>query len=142
MRTAQQLYEGVDVGGETVGLITYMRTDGVQMAREAIDSIRAHVADEFGRNYVPAAAREYTSKAKNAQEAHEAVRPTDVGRTPDKCRALSLARAAAALRTDLEARRRQPDAVRRARPGRGRIVGQRQRTSCAPTAPSSRSTAS
>ncbi len=83
MRTAQQLYEGVDVGGETVGLITYMRTDGVQMAREAIDAIRAHVGEAFGRSYVPTASREYTSKAKNAQEAHEACRPSDVARTPD-----------------------------------------------------------
>src|SRR4051812_21964011 len=83
MRIAQQLYEGVDVGGETVGLITYMRTDGVQMAREAIFSIRDHVKASFGPNYLPAAPREYTSKAKNAQEAHEAIRPTDVSRTPD-----------------------------------------------------------
>jgi len=83
MRTAQQLYEGVDLSGETVGLITYMRTDGVQMAREAIDSIRGHVREAFGEAYVPTNAREYTSKAKNAQEAHEAVRPTDVARTPD-----------------------------------------------------------
>jgi DNA topoisomerase-1 len=83
MRTAQQLYEGVDLAGETVGLITYMRTDGVQMAREAIDSIRGHVRENFGEAYVPAAAREYVSKAKNAQEAHEAVRPTDVARTPE-----------------------------------------------------------
>ena len=83
MRTAQQLYEGVDVGGETVGLITYMRTDGVQMAREAIEAIRAHVGDSFGRTYVPPASREYTSKAKNAQEAHEACRPSDVARTPE-----------------------------------------------------------
>jgi len=82
MRTAQQLYEGVELHGETTGLITYMRTDGVQMAREAIDSIRAHVGEVFGRSYVPAAPREYVSKAKNAQEAHEAVRPTDVSRTP------------------------------------------------------------
>jgi DNA topoisomerase-1 len=83
MRTAQQLYEGVDLDGETTGLITYMRTDGVQMAREAIDSIRAHVGENFGSGYVPAAPREYVSKAKNAQEAHEAVRPTDVSRTPE-----------------------------------------------------------
>ena len=83
MRTAQQLYEGVELAGETTGLITYMRTDGVQMAREAIDSIRAHVGEHFGTQYVPAAPREYVSKAKNAQEAHEAVRPTDVGRTPE-----------------------------------------------------------
>jgi DNA topoisomerase-1 len=84
MRTAQQLYEGVELAGETTGLITYMRTDGVQMAREAIDSIRGHVGENFGSNYVPAAPREYVSKAKNAQEAHEAVRPTDVNRTPEK----------------------------------------------------------
>jgi DNA topoisomerase-1 len=90
MRTAQQLYEGVELGGETVGLITYMRTDGVQMAREAIDAIRAHVGGTFGRDYVPGAAREYSTKAKNAQEAHEAVRPTDVARTPaDMARYLS-----------------------------------------------------
>jgi DNA topoisomerase-1 len=82
MRTAQQLYEGVELGGETVGLITYMRTDGVQMAREAIASIRGHVGKAFGDAYVPERPREYTAKAKNAQEAHEAVRPTDVDRTP------------------------------------------------------------
>ncbi len=83
MRTAQQLYEGADLGGETVGLITYMRTDGVQMAREAIGAIREHVGAIYGTDYLPAAPREYTSKAKNAQEAHEAIRPTDVSRTPD-----------------------------------------------------------
>ncbi|MFC7736163.1 type I DNA topoisomerase [Roseomonas sp. GCM10028921] len=84
MRLAQQLYEGVDIGGETVGLITYMRTDGVQMAREAIIGIRDHVKSAFGPEYLPAAPREYSSKAKNAQEAHEAVRPTDVTRTPQE----------------------------------------------------------
>jgi DNA topoisomerase I len=84
MRLAQGLYEGVDIDGETTGLITYMRTDGVQMAQEAIHSIRDHVKDSFGRDYLPAAPREYVSKAKNAQEAHEAIRPTDVSRTPDK----------------------------------------------------------
>jgi DNA topoisomerase-1 len=83
MRLAQALYEGVDIGGETTGLITYMRTDGVQMAQEAIHGIRDHVGQTFGPNYLPAAPREYTSKAKNAQEAHEAIRPTDVTRTPD-----------------------------------------------------------
>ncbi len=83
MRCAQQLYEGIELDGETTGLITYMRTDGVQMAQEAMMAIRGHVGDTFGPNYVPAAAREYSSKAKNAQEAHEAVRPTDVSRTPD-----------------------------------------------------------
>jgi DNA topoisomerase-1 len=84
MRLAQQLYEGVDIGGETVGLITYMRTDGVTMAREAIMGIRDHVKSAFGPDYLPGAPREYSSKAKNAQEAHEAVRPTDVTRTPQQ----------------------------------------------------------
>jgi DNA topoisomerase-1 len=83
MRVAQQLYEGMDIGGETVGLITYMRTDGVQMAREAVHAIRDHVKDVFGSNYMPAVPREYSTKAKNAQEAHEAIRPTDVTRVPD-----------------------------------------------------------
>jgi len=82
MRLAQQLYEGVDIGGETVGLITYMRTDGVQMSREAIGEIRTHVQSAFGDPYLPSAPREYATKAKNAQEAHEAIRPTDVTRTP------------------------------------------------------------
>ncbi len=84
MRLAQGLYEGVEIDGETTGLITYMRTDGVQMAQEAIHGIRDHVRDSFGANYLPAAPREYTSRAKNAQEAHEAIRPTDVSRTPDR----------------------------------------------------------
>ena len=83
MRLAQQLYEGVDLDGETVGLITYMRTDGVQMAREAITAIREHVQQSYGDRYLPSAPREYQSKIKNAQEAHEAIRPTDVSRTPD-----------------------------------------------------------
>jgi DNA topoisomerase-1 len=83
MRTAQQLYEGVELDGETVGLITYMRTDGVQMAREAMLAIREHVGEVYGRDYVPGVPREYSTKAKNAQEAHEAIRPTDVTRTPD-----------------------------------------------------------
>ncbi|MBN8907344.1 MAG: type I DNA topoisomerase, partial [Rhodospirillales bacterium] len=83
MRLAQQLYEGVEIDGETTGLITYMRTDGVQMAREAVFSIRDHVKDSYGPDYLPVAPREYQSRAKNAQEAHEAIRPTDVARTPD-----------------------------------------------------------
>jgi DNA topoisomerase-1 len=83
MRTAQALYEGVEINGETVGLITYMRTDGVQMAAEAVAAIRAHIRDTAGANYLPEAPRLYTSRAKNAQEAHEAIRPTDVSRTPE-----------------------------------------------------------
>ncbi len=83
MNVAQRLYEGVDIGGETVGLITYMRTDGVQIAPEGIAEIRRKLERDFGRRYVPPFIREYKAKAKNAQEAHEAIRPTDVTRTPD-----------------------------------------------------------
>ncbi|MBA4797494.1 MAG: type I DNA topoisomerase [Rhizobiales bacterium] len=86
MQVAQKLYEGIDIGGETVGLITYMRTDGVQMAPEAIDAARAAVLDQFGPRYVPEKPRFYSTKAKNAQEAHEAIRPTDFNRSPDKLR--------------------------------------------------------
>ncbi len=82
MRIAQRLYEGVDIGGETVGLITYMRTDGVQLAPEAIGQTRRLIETKYGADYVPASPRIYTSKAKNAQEAHEAIRPTDLFRTP------------------------------------------------------------
>ena len=82
MRVAQRLYEGVDVGGETVGIITYMRTDGVDMAPEAIQDARRVIGREFGDDYVPNAPRKYSVKAKNAQEAHEAVRPTDMSRLP------------------------------------------------------------
>jgi DNA topoisomerase-1 len=89
MRVAQQLYEGVTLDGETVGLITYMRTDGVQMAGEAVTACRQLISDEYGRDYLPEKPRLYKSKAKNAQEAHEAIRPTDVRRRPaDLARAL------------------------------------------------------
>ncbi|MBU2581337.1 MAG: type I DNA topoisomerase [Alphaproteobacteria bacterium] len=85
MQVAQRLYEGVDVGeGAPVGLITYMRTDGVQIVPEAVQSIRGEIAREFGKNYVAPFVREYKTKAKNAQEAHEAIRPTDVARHPKK----------------------------------------------------------
>ncbi|EMS97862.1 DNA topoisomerase I subunit omega [Agrobacterium tumefaciens str. Cherry 2E-2-2] len=84
MQVAQKLYEGIDIGGETVGLITYMRTDGVQMAPEAIDAARRAIGEQFGGRYVPEKARFYSTKAKNAQEAHEAIRPTDFNRTPDQ----------------------------------------------------------
>jgi len=84
MQIAQRLYEGVDLGGETVGLITYMRTDGVDMAPEAIAAARNSILKNFGEPYVPAVPRKYTSKAKNAQEAHEAIRPTDLLRHPDQ----------------------------------------------------------
>jgi DNA topoisomerase I len=86
MRVAQKLYEGVDMGGETVGLITYMRTDGVQMAPEAVGAVRRVIANDFGDRYLPDVPRAYSTKAKNAQEAHEAIRPTDVWRSPAKVR--------------------------------------------------------
>ena len=82
MRTAQMLYEGVDIGGETTGLITYMRTDGISMIGEAISDCRATIGTEFGDDYLPGQHRVYKSKAKNAQEAHEAIRPTSFSRTP------------------------------------------------------------
>jgi DNA topoisomerase-1 len=82
MRIAQRLYEGVDIGGETAGLITYMRTDGVDMAPEAVAGARKVIAQEYGERFVPKVPRKYTAKAKNAQEAHEAIRPTDLARLP------------------------------------------------------------
>ena len=82
MQTAQKLYEGVSMGGENVGLITYMRTDGVQMAEEAYAEARSSISRIYGKEYIPEGPRRYTSKAKNAQEAHEAVRPTDFDRRP------------------------------------------------------------
>lgn len=84
MQLAQRLYEGVDIGGETVGLITYMRTDGVQMAAEAIAAARDLIGKDFGKAYLPDAPRLYKTKAKNAQEAHECIRPTDMFRRPDQ----------------------------------------------------------
>ncbi|MCT4655367.1 MAG: type I DNA topoisomerase [Cohaesibacter sp.] len=82
MQIAQKLYEGISLGGETTGLITYMRTDGVQIAPEAVAPIRGAIENEFGKDYVPEKPRYYSSKAKNAQEAHEAIRPTDIFRHP------------------------------------------------------------
>ncbi|MGE0566127.1 MAG: type I DNA topoisomerase [Pseudolabrys sp.] len=82
MRLAQRLYEGVEIDGETTGLITYMRTDGIDMAPEAVTDIRTMIGNNYGKNYVPASPRVYQNKSKNAQEAHEAVRPTGAARTP------------------------------------------------------------
>jgi DNA topoisomerase-1 len=86
MRTAQSLYEGVDIGGQTIGLITYMRTDSVNLANEAVAEIRQYIGDNFSGEYLPAKQPVYKSKAKNAQEAHEAIRPTSILRTPDSLR--------------------------------------------------------
>ena len=82
MRVAQSLYEGVDTGGGAVGLITYMRTDSVQMAREAVEEIRDYVGNELGADFLPPSPRRYRTKTRNAQEAHEAIRPTSIARTP------------------------------------------------------------
>ena len=83
MRTAQQLYEGVDVGQGATGLITYMRTDSLTLSNEALTEIRHYIENKIGPDYLPKEAKLYKTKAKNAQEAHEAIRPTSVYRTPE-----------------------------------------------------------
>ncbi|MGH6802620.1 MAG: type I DNA topoisomerase, partial [Methyloceanibacter sp.] len=84
MQLAQRLYEGIDMGGEAEGLITYMRTDGVQIVPEAVAALRRLVTKLYGDRYVPPSPRQYEAKAKNAQEAHEAIRPTDFTKEPEK----------------------------------------------------------
>ena len=86
MQAAQKLYEGIDIGGETVGLITYMRTDGVAVGPEGIAEARDVIGNVYGKDYVPETPRYYKVKAKNAQEAHEAIRPTSLGRNPGSLR--------------------------------------------------------
>ena len=86
MQIAQQLYEGIDLGGEQVGLITYMRTDSVALAQEAVQEIRAYIDERYGKDQVPAQPRIYKTRAKNAQEAHEAIRPTAIARDPGTLR--------------------------------------------------------
>lgn len=86
MRLAQRLYEGIDIDGETVGLITYMRTDGTTLSEDAVKQSRDLIKKNYGDKYLPDQPRLYKSKAKNAQEAHEAIRPTDLSRTPDQVR--------------------------------------------------------
>ncbi len=86
MQVAQQLYEGIDLGQGSTGLITYMRTDSLTLAGRAVQQIRQVAAERYGKDYVPAKPNTYASKAKNAQEAHEAIRPTDMTRTPESVR--------------------------------------------------------
>ncbi|MGA7595815.1 MAG: type I DNA topoisomerase [Gallionella sp.] len=86
MRTAQSLYEGVDIGGQTVGLISYMRTDSVSLAKEAVQEIRDYIKDNFSSEYLPSTQPAFKSKTKNAQESHEAIRPTSILRAPDSVR--------------------------------------------------------
>ena len=120
MRLAQQLYEGVDIDGETIGLITYMRTDGVQMAREAIAAIRDHVAASYGGNYLPPAPREYQSQDQERPGGARGDPPDRRRAHAGQRRALPVERSAPALRTDLEARGGVADAVGRTRPGQRR----------------------
>jgi len=85
MQIAQRLYQGVDIDGETVGLITYIRTDGTQISNEAISSFRKYISLNYGKNYLPESQNNYSGKkAKNAQEAHEAIRPTEITRSPSE----------------------------------------------------------
>ena len=83
MRTAQGLYEGIDTGDGSVGLITYMRTDSVTLSNDALDDIRKLISERYGKNNLPESAPIYKTKAKNAQEAHEGIRPTSAARTPE-----------------------------------------------------------
>ena len=83
MRVAQRLYEGIDIGGETTGLITYMRTDGVQIDASAITQVRAIIGEDYGKEVRAGASRVcIRPRRRNAQEAHEAIRPTDLSRRP------------------------------------------------------------
>lgn len=84
MRIAQQLYEGIDIGDGAVGLITYMRTDSVNLADEAINEMRAYIEQQYGKDKLPSQPRAFKTSAKNAQEAHEAIRPTSVERVPQQ----------------------------------------------------------
>ncbi|HJL58255.1 MAG TPA: type I DNA topoisomerase, partial [Alphaproteobacteria bacterium] len=84
MRTAQRLYEGIEIDGEPIGLITYMRTDSVIMSKTAISEVRSYVEENIGKVYLPKEPRIYKSKTKNAQEAHECVRPTNISLSPEK----------------------------------------------------------
>ena len=82
MQVAQKLYEGIEVDGEPVGLITYMRTDSVTLSEDAIAEMRSHISSDYGSEYLPEKARRFKTKSKNAQEAHEAIRPSSILRTP------------------------------------------------------------
>ncbi len=88
MQVAQKLYEGVSIGGEMTGLITYMRTDGLDLDASAVSEIRDKIQRDYGNDYLPEAARRYTKTAANAQEAHEAIRPTSIMRAPDDIKSL------------------------------------------------------
>ena len=82
MRIAQSLYEGIEINGETIGLITYMRTDSINLSETSINQVREIILSKYGKKYLPDSPRKYNKKTINAQEAHEAIRPTDITRTP------------------------------------------------------------
>ena len=85
MQIAQRLYQGIDIDGDTKGLITYMRTDGTNISKEAVNEFRSYIDDNFGKDYLPDQPLNYSGKkAKNAQEAHEAIRPTNIENSPEK----------------------------------------------------------
>ena len=84
MRTAQKLYEGIDIGEGQIGLITYMRTDSITLSQECLDELREMIPARYGKDYLPESINVYKNKSKNAQEAHEAIRPTSVKRTPEE----------------------------------------------------------
>jgi DNA topoisomerase-1 len=89
MQVAQRLYQGFEIDGETVGLITYMRTDGTQISNEALETCRNYISQKLGKDYLPDQPRNYSGKkAKNAQEAHEAIRPTDINRDPSSLKSI------------------------------------------------------
>ena len=120
MRLAQQLYEGLDIGEGSVGLITYMRTDSVSLAAEAVTEIREVAARLYGKDEVAEEPRIYKTKSKNAQEAHEAIRPTSAAITPAHVEGKVERRSVQVVFADLEARRRLPDEPRGVRHGRRR----------------------
>ena len=82
----KDLYQGIEIDGETIGLITYMRTDGTNLSADAISDFRDFIKKQYGKEYLPEKPLNYSGKkAKNAQEAHEAIRPTDISRSPEYC---------------------------------------------------------
>jgi DNA topoisomerase-1 len=119
MRIAQRLYEGVDFGEGPVGLISYMRTDSVSLGNEAVREIRSVIGKLYGAAALPDSPRMYRTKSKNAQEAHEAVRPTSAARTPEML-AGKIDADEHRLYADLAPGRREPDGGRRVRHGRRR----------------------